>query len=395
MELEQSNLLIQDDNALVNARQAGSCGSVETSSQESDSGGVRTPDGISLPPAPYHGKHYMDQISGAVIPGDEEASHGAAQGLHQLGMRTASMPKLPRSSRGIPSEESRPKQHRGTDPSSSGPTIPKVLLAEPGLAPPQDMRPRSRTLGSLDRPHTTGRAPGPVRCGHVKAAGLQRSIDLGETTRRMGTPTAIPYQFVDRPSHLSPTEISFCSESLTGEPRTPRTPRSATLRPKSQGGWASYLSGGLTLRIDQEGAGSYCVNMQYLSYDPFGRPDSLSAQDEGSRPPTPRRPKSRGSKDEQEDCTGILHFVPSGEVKSLVFRSAPGVSCPVLRHLSVADDHKSDLLSREASLTLGDNGALEAAGQERKGRQAWRFVYEVNDMADDTVTANKSVKVST
>ncbi|KDN45584.1 hypothetical protein K437DRAFT_268368 [Tilletiaria anomala UBC 951] len=256
------------------------------------------------------------------------------------------------------------------------------------------VRTRSRTLGSLERPHTTGllfTSP----AGHVKSAGQQRSVDLTDVRRNSALDAGTTYT-IDGASmmaaQISPTQLSFSTESGYAEPRTPRTPRSA-LRPKSQGGWAAYLSKGLQLRIEQEGGSCSTITMQYMSYDPFGRSESLAPVEDASRPPTPRRPKSRSSKDDSEEAVGILHFAPAVDAKQLSFLASSTSACPILRHLSVADDHRADLLTRQAALTVVNSGAHEASGSERKGRLAWRFLYEVQDFSDGNSNADARYKL--
>ena len=57
--------------------------------------------------------------------------------------------------------------------------------------------------------------------------------------------------------------------------RRATTPKSPSKLKSSKTGWASYLSEGLTLHIDQVGKRECAMPIPYLSYDPFCRPESL------------------------------------------------------------------------------------------------------------------------
>ena len=155
-------------------------------------------------------------------------------------------------------------------------------------------------------------------------------------------------------------------------------------RPKSKGGWASHLSQGLSLHVEQ-GSRRHVIKMNYLSYDPFGKPESLCMAEE--RPITPRRPKSKSGQadhDGSEDQVGLLEFGPSVEadvVGQLTLSSSldDSACAPILKHLAIGDDSKGDLITRQANLSMAHVGTHEVSGSERKGKVAWRFVYSVEE----------------
>ena len=120
--------------------------------------------------------------------------------------------------------------------------------------------------------------------------------------------------------------------------------------------------------------------MSYLSYDPFGRPEDLVPGSEG-RQTTPKRPKSRGDKDAESDQVGTLEFGQGDEIHQHLwpFRSSRYGGSPVLKHLTVGDDTKADLLTRQAALAVSANGTHQVSGYERKGQLAWKFVYQVEE----------------
>lgn len=52
---------------------------------------------------------------------------------------------------------------------------------------------------------------------------------------------------------------------------------------------------------------------------------------------------------------------------------------PILRRMFLNGDVKRDYLSREASLSLKNNGVYFVRGTEDKGRMFWQFTYFVDD----------------
>ncbi|GAC94325.1 hypothetical protein PHSY_001896 [Pseudozyma hubeiensis SY62] len=187
---------------------------------------------------------------------------------------------------------------------------------------------------------------------------------------------------------------SICSASspattLSSLPVTPRT-TSTFPRPKSRGNssasksggssWASYLNSGLTLHIEGDHGRACQIDMTYLAYDPFGRPEQLVEDTDDARAITPKRPKSRGDKDQEAEQSGTLEFGPSHEMRVDGFTFAVGRksdSSALLKHLTVGEDTKADLLTRQAALSLSTLGDHQVSGYERKGRLAWKFAYRV------------------
>ncbi|KAE8234851.1 hypothetical protein CF326_g99 [Tilletia indica] len=195
-----------------------------------------------------------------------------------------------------------------------------------------------------------------------------------------------------QPAPRIPDKLTSDSFGTNGQARSPQgsliplstmtssSTAGKAFRPKSKGGWASHLSGGLTLHIDQDNQRSVQINLSYLSYDPFGRSDSLvPANVEGTaRPSTPKR-SSRLPRGDEDDQTGVLEFGPmNGVDESWVFQSSGGTSAaPMLRHLTVGPELKADILTRQAKLNLCTDGVHEVFGSEKKGRLGWRFIYRV------------------
>ncbi|KAL9933176.1 hypothetical protein V8E36_007894 [Tilletia maclaganii] len=164
-------------------------------------------------------------------------------------------------------------------------------------------------------------------------------------------------------------------------------------RPKSKGGWASHLSGGLTIHIDQDNHRSVQINLSYLNYDPFGRSETLVPPGtDGSRPATPKRSKTAlkasAAGEGDDDATGILEFGPiAGAEDGWVFQhhttgSSSSSSAPILKHLTVGPEIKTDVLTRQAKLQLGVDGVHEVCGCEKRGKLGWKFVYRVEPCLD-------------
>ncbi|CEH16052.1 hypothetical protein CBOM_05927 [Ceraceosorus bombacis] len=204
--------------------------------------------------------------------------------------------------------------------------------------------------------------------------------------------SAVPLKNQTAATKADATRSVQISSPKLGKHGTVKAPvRPTSARPKSKGGWASHLAEGLTLHLEHEGKREI-VRMTYLYYDPFGAPESLCNNDSlitaNGRPATPKRPKSKGgvqvSSDEQ---LGILEFGPAVNPSSpstptaISFRAKNEGSSPsmaLLRHLTVGDDMKGDLLARQANLSLAQVGTNEVSGIERKGSLAWRFTYNVD-----------------
>ncbi|GAK67486.1 uncharacterized protein PAN0_018d5714 [Moesziomyces antarcticus] len=253
-----------------------------------------------------------------------------------------------------------------------------------GRAPFFGRRFRSRTLGESDRveAHTNAAA--------TKHEEPPRAVGWSTATGGKRHPSQVSATSSELFSHsaLQPTPgSSICSASspATTNSSLPVTPRTTTTfpRPKSRGtgsaskaggsGWASYLHAGLTLHLEHDGR-VVPVTMTYLAYDPFGRPEQLVEGTEAARAMTPKRPKSRGDKDQEAEQSGTLEFGPLDDRALDVGRKCDGSA--VLKHLTVGEDTKADLLTRQAALSTR-TGVHQVAGYERRGRLAWKFAYRV------------------
>ncbi|SOV09624.1 uncharacterized protein UDID_08689 [Ustilago sp. UG-2017a] len=271
-----------------------------------------------------------------------------------------------------------------------------------GCAPFFGRRFRSRTLGESDR-----LAPANMQA----AVAATRSIPSPTSAPRTGMPSGLSASAVShrRPNQVSATSSelhspmwlmqptpgsSICSASslATTNNSLPVTPRTTTafLRPKSRGnnsaaksggaGWASYLHSGLTLHLEQDNGRVSQLNMTYLAYDPFGRPEQLVQGSEAARALMPKGPKSRGDKDQEAEQCGTIEFGPSEDMRpESCFFDLPRKAdrSILLKHLTSGDDTKADLLTRQAALSLKTAGSHQVSGYERKGRLAWKFAYRV------------------
>ncbi|KAJ1021549.1 hypothetical protein NDA13_005585 [Ustilago tritici] len=271
-----------------------------------------------------------------------------------------------------------------------------------GCAPFFGRRFRSRTLGESDRS-----APANMQA----AVAATRSIPSSTSAPRSGMPSGLSASAVShrRPSQVSATSSelhspmwlmqptpgsSICSASspATINDSLPVTPRTTTAlpRPQSRGnnsaaksggaGWASYLHSGLTLHLEQDNGRVSQLNMTYLAYDPFGRPEQLVQGTEAARALMPKGPKSRGDKDQEAEQCGTIEFGPSEDMRSeSCFFDLPRKAdrSILLKHLTSGDDTKADLLTRQAALSLKTAGSHQVSGYERKGRLAWKFAYRV------------------
>lgn len=224
------------------------------------------------------------------------------------------------------------------------------------------------------------------------------ATSVGEGRQRLGSSASS--QMTSDLHHMS------SSTSLRAGSRRPKasTPTSSA-RPKTKGGWASHLSHGLTLHIEQ-GNKKFACRMKYLYYDPFGRPESLCPDEHqaaggrsgrglssGAGKPRSRNGSvSAGGDSEQwpEDQTmGVLEFTPDlndGQTSPthMAFMTSVSDSSPVvLKHLTIGEDTRADLITRQADLSLGKSGTHEVSGSERKGKVSWRFVFGVEDLRRD------------
>lgn len=189
---------------------------------------------------------------------------------------------------------------------------------------------------------------------------------------------------------LSGTSISQSqleASNVRGNSTQPqkRTQRVSSSHGKNKGGWASHLTQGLTLHIEQ-GTKRFSLKMNYLSYDPFGKPESLCSSEE--RPVTPGRPKSKNGNSEKdssfEDSVGLLEFGPRNDLDAnSTFPSQltldATIDAPILKHLVIGDDVKGDLITRQANLNMSNIGTREVSGSERRGKVTWRFIYGVEE----------------
>ncbi|PWN49926.1 hypothetical protein IE53DRAFT_369356 [Violaceomyces palustris] len=253
---------------------------------------------------------------------------------------------------------------------------------------------RSRTVGEADRAVSLQAPPRNIvdEPSAVPSAPLLLHQRMRRPSKAGTTSSSInsAKSFLQTPTPKS-SNFSLASSNITSAPTTPKSParlNTATKnKPTAGSGWASYLGSGLTLHIDQDGHRQAQMSMIYLSYDPFGSPETLVEGLE-VRKSTPKRPKSRSDKDNESEQVGVLEFGQGAEQKrGWVFSSAHGEASPILRHLSIGDDTKADLLTRQAALSLGENGIFEVSGHERKGQVAWKFVYRVEDCFSGDGTA--------
>ncbi|ORY34578.1 hypothetical protein BCR39DRAFT_116063 [Naematelia encephala] len=76
--------------------------------------------------------------------------------------------------------------------------------------------------------------------------------------------------------------------------------------------------------------------------------------------------------------TGCIEFgLPPKERPKWNFHHAALEGLPVLRRMTIRDDHKHDYLSRGATLQIRDLGVYAVYGSEDKGRVEWKFEYLV------------------
>ncbi|PWN35561.1 uncharacterized protein FA14DRAFT_178930 [Meira miltonrushii] len=187
------------------------------------------------------------------------------------------------------------------------------------------------------------------------------------------------------------------------------TPTNATRPPpKTKGGWASHLAQGLTLHIEQ-GNKKIAMRMNYQYYDPFGRPESLCTSNNVEEHSSQRRSSngrirssfstaagqssrngsiSVSNEDNSDEATmGVLEFTPDvpspgreGAHNHLAFLSSDSKDAVILKHLTIGEDTKADLITRQADLSLRRNGVHEVSGSERKGKVSWRFEFSIEDV---------------
>ncbi|CBQ71406.1 conserved hypothetical protein [Sporisorium reilianum SRZ2] len=272
-----------------------------------------------------------------------------------------------------------------------------------GRAPFFGRRFRSRTLGESDRAEAANMQTATVnaasRALHPPVVSPQRPLVLSSmapgsasmlSQRHPSQVSAVSSELHSPLYAMQPTPgSSICSASspATTNSSLPVTPRTATAfpRPKSRGngsasktaGWASYLQSGLTLHLEGDHGRAYQVNMRYLAYDPFGRPEQLVEGTEAARVLTPKRPKSRGDKDQEAEQSGTLEFGPAFDDGLAFDMRRKADATAVLKHLTVGDDTRADLLTRQAALSLTTLGSHQVCGYERRGRLAWKLAYRV------------------
>ncbi|KAJ1024097.1 hypothetical protein NDA16_002936 [Ustilago loliicola] len=275
-----------------------------------------------------------------------------------------------------------------------------------GRAPFFGRRFRSRTLGESDRNAATNMQaavnasrgiPSPTSAPRSgMSSGLSASGAPSVVSRRHPSQVSATSSELHSPLYpMQPTPgSSICSASspATTNSSLPVTPRTTTTfpRPKSRGtgsaaksggaGWASYLHSGLILHLEQDNGRVSQINMTYLAYDPFGRPEQLVEGTEAARALTPKRPKSRGDKDQEAEQSGTIEFGPSKDMRpeACFFElSRKSDNSLLLKHLTSGEDTKADLLTRQAALSLKTLGSHQVSGYERKGRLAWKFAYRV------------------
>ncbi|SNX87739.1 uncharacterized protein MEPE_06449 [Melanopsichium pennsylvanicum] len=350
-----------------------------------------------------------------------EMSNNKSTTSRLLRGRVASTPKLRldasslfRCERGLHVEHSVPPLP--TRPSGSVTDGRSSTAQMDGRAPFFGRRFRSRTLGESDRNEAANMhaaavgvskaMPSPISAQSQRCGLVSRSYNIGSpSTVPQRHPSQVSAASSDLPSsmYMQPTPgSSICSTTspATTNSSLPVTPRSTTAfpRPKSRGtgcasksggGWASYLNSGLTLHLEADHGRTCQINMTYLAYDPFGRPEQLVQDTEEARSLTPKRPKSRGDKDSEAEQSGTLEFGPCNDRSEAldeinVTRSKSDSTSVLLKHLTIGEDTKADLLTRQAALSLNTIGTHQVSGYERRGRLAWKLAYRV--VEGDSVT---------
>ncbi|KAN0064889.1 hypothetical protein ACQY0O_001946 [Thecaphora frezii] len=259
------------------------------------------------------------------------------------------------------------------------PSLPSALASRPSTSQVEgpEIRPkgrfRSRTVGEADRAVSSQPQPRAL----VDEADGERTLDGRPMRARRPSKSDTLAS-----SAASSTQSFLLTSNSSVSPSTPSTPKSLG-RPRAKSnasGWASYLTSRLTLHIDQEGHRMTQVSMSYLSYDPFGSPETLVGGSEAKQS-TPKRPKSRPDKDGEAGQVGTLEFGQSDDSHQHIWpiHSSGLRSPPILKHLTIGDDTKADLLTRQAALKVKVNGVHQVGGYERNGQLAWKFVYRVDD----------------
>lgn len=290
-------------------------------------------------------------------------------------------------------------------PSSSNsnvlPPSPSNLISKlPSSYPPSSSKSSSANLKALRRPSKTDTLSSSINGGGPPSISLSNSergsgiygyeSSGGGSSKRNSNSKA-------QSIHSHSNSNSNSNSQILSKPSNSGKSPSAS-RPKSKGGWASHLTAGLTLHLSMENldgssnTSKNCqVTMNYMLYDPFGKPESLVPEGQFGRPVTPKKSKSRGGdkdtepEEKEEDTSGVLEFSPApfdphfSESSEFCF---PMNSNLVLKHLTVGNDLKSgDLISRQATISLSHLGTHSVSGLERKGKLAWRFIYSVEDRA--------------
>lgn len=209
-------------------------------------------------------------------------------------------------------------------------------------------------------------------------------LNPSQSSSQIATAFTSPASTTITSAPASTSVFSMTTTTATSKTAKAGPPKSPASRPKSsKGGWASHLNDGLTLHIDHGGQRSY-IKLAYLAYEPFTRPEMLCPAVLDERPLTPKRPKSRGA-----DAASTSPYNSPEELGALEYGPADGAApislvrnCDevVIKHLTLGDGTKGDLLTRQATLSTRVDGTHEVSGCERKGKLAWRCVYSVDRM---------------
>jgi len=64
----------------------------------------------------------------------------------------------------------------------------------------------------------------------------------------------------------------------------------------------------------------------------------------------------------------------------MAFLTSDSKDAVTLKHLTIGDDTKADLITKQADLSLRNTGVHEVSGSERKGKVSWRFEFAVEEV---------------
>jgi hypothetical protein len=259
----------------------------------------------------------------------------------------------------------------------------------PASRRPSNSDPLSTMAARLRRPSKANTISSSHYNSSVSSVNNLEAYEAGPARVDRAFSTTSSQFFVDSAGNKTSGVSTFLKKAASNPPT----------QSKSKGGWASHLTQGLTLHIEQ-GSKRYTIKMNYLSYDPFGKPESLCKD----RPMTPSRPKSKNGNPQDDEITssdsvGLLEFDPQIETEGSTTADRltldATTDAPILKHLVIGNDIKGDLITRQANLSLCNIGTREVSGSERKGKVTWRFVYGVEDCRLDSgevITGMKTLR---